>query len=899
MALVDSGCSQSIISQRLAGRIFHTGRKLTAVNGSVLQCGVSEVHLSIDSNELSIPCLVLESLISEYELIIGIDVINKLGGLHLGGADGSVRFGLVANCSDKIEIDDKDFVAKFDGMKWTVRWKWIAQEPLLSNKIPNYKIDNDIRDEFDREVDSWIEEGILQPVPDFDEVTSVLPLLAVQQTNKGKIRPVLDYKELNQYVSCHTGSSAVCNETIRRWRTFGNKLALLDLRKAYLQLHVDRSMWKYQVVRFKNKHYYLTRLGFGLNCAPKIMDSILKSILAKVDTVNRATDNYLDDVLVNEDLIPSEVVACHLRKYGLETKPSVDLSSGAKVLGLLVEKTSAGELVWKRSGCLPTIPEDNERFTRRELFSVCGQLIGHYPVAGWLRTACGFIKRQSEGTAWEDDIGDRAREMIKEVLTKLHSCDPVRGQWFVTSKKGRIWCDASSLALGCALEINGNIVEDGAWLRKDDATHINLAELESVLKGLNLAAKWKLQSVEILTDSVSVLSWLQSVLLDTHVVKTKGMSEMLVRRRLSVIRDVCMEYNMDVSVSWVESNLNKADGLTRVCRRWLQRHDAKLCCLAVDKEAVLRRIHEEHHFGVDRTYYLAKMKIPTITKDQVSKLVKACCRCQSIDPAPVRLEKGSLSVDTNWTRLAVDVTHFNGSCYLSMIDCGPGRFAIWRKLRDESSESILPELREVFRERGPPEQLLMDNGSAFRSSAVVDLLKLWGVKSVYRCAYKPEGNSIVERHHRTIKRMAARANGDPLQMVFWYNVTPKESSRAESLPSASVHNYDWRLPGISEVSVEKKPEMVSGLHRGDQVYVKPPRARCTSTWPVGTITEVLSDYRVEVDGVPRHVGDLRAVCPPSDGEDDVQSEESLEDISERPSRTVRRPDYYGNNIFDT
>ena len=51
-----------------------------------------------------------------------------------------------------------------------------------------------------------------------------------------------------------------------------------------------------------------------------------------------------------------------------------------------------------------------------------------------------------------------------------------------------MWCDASSLAIGVCLEVDGGIVEDVSWLRRaDDALHINLAELEAVLKGMNLA----------------------------------------------------------------------------------------------------------------------------------------------------------------------------------------------------------------------------------------------------------------------------------------------------------------------------------------------------------------------------------------------------------------------------
>ena len=46
--------------------------------------------------------------------------------------------------------------------------------------------------------------------------------------------------------------------------------------------------------------YCLTRLGFGLSSAPKIMTAILKTVLKKDVEVERATSSYIDDILVDE-----------------------------------------------------------------------------------------------------------------------------------------------------------------------------------------------------------------------------------------------------------------------------------------------------------------------------------------------------------------------------------------------------------------------------------------------------------------------------------------------------------------------------------------------------------------------------------------------------------------------
>ena len=85
----------------------------------------------------------------------------------------------------------------------------------------------------------------------------------------------------------------------------------------------------------------------------------------------------------------------------------------------------------------------------------------------------------------------------------------------------------------------------------------------------------------------------------------------------------------------------------------------------------------------------------------------------------------------SWQRLAVDVTHYRGEPYLTVLDCGPGRFAIWRKMRSETAAAIIKELEQIFYELGPAEELLMDNASAFRCEEMAKLCERWGVRPFF------------------------------------------------------------------------------------------------------------------------------------------------------------------------
>ena len=201
-----------------------------------------------------------------------------------------------------------------------------------------------------------------------------------------------------------------------------------------------------------------------------------------------------------------------------------------------------------------------------------------------------------------------------------------------------------------------------------------------------------------------------------------------------------------------------------------------------------------HHMGVERTLYLVRKVDPHIKQEEVQKVVKNCIRCQLIDPAPNIHDPGEIGTLKNWTRLAINMTHYHRGAYLSMIDCGPGRLVIWRELHAELASAIAEELEKVMLERGPVMEVIMDNGTVFRSEIFQMMLKKWKIRSYYRAAYRPGGNGIVERHHRTVKAIAERGGISPEEATFWYNMAPKVGQRDDTVLYRSVFNYEWRHP---------------------------------------------------------------------------------------------------------
>ena len=449
--LVDTGCSRTIIRASLTKNWF--GRSsVRAFDGLATECrGFAWVDLCVDGVTVKAKVIRAEKLIAGIDVVIGIDVLQRLGSVSFPGGsivmdrvNGSkVNDGKGTACvaDESIHLEDKDFSGVFDGNFWTVQWKWKnGIEPRLTNKVASYTkgLSSESMDAYESEVKRWIDEGIL--VEWKGKVDGVVPLMAVLQPSKNKVRPVLDFRELNEFVQSHTGGEEVnvCNNKLREWRRTNGELEIVDLQAAYLQIRVCESLWKHQLVEFGGKVFALTRLGFGLNVAPRIMTVVLKRVLEEKQNVKEGTNPYVDDILVNVSKVSTTEVINHLNKYGLRSKPPEKLDGGA-ALGLKLNKQKDGTLLFRRGNVIPDIPSS---VSRRELFSICGKMVGHYPVAGWLRVACSFIKRAASGCKWDDNVGEKARNMLIELRERVQAEDPVKGAWTVPdSHEGIVWCN--------------------------------------------------------------------------------------------------------------------------------------------------------------------------------------------------------------------------------------------------------------------------------------------------------------------------------------------------------------------------------------------------------------------------------------------------------------------------
>ena len=165
IALVDSGCSSSVVSTAF----LSAGRKC------LLTHGVGSITLTVTHrNPLKMNVLVVNSKPLGFDPLLGMDLIKKLGGVHIDEG-GKAHFAEAAQTlGATIELEQPDFRAEFDQRtkSWTVSWK--------------YTIPVRDRAEYDKELQNWIDNVWLVPYPEdkLGPPKVLIPLMAVIQQNK-------------------------------------------------------------------------------------------------------------------------------------------------------------------------------------------------------------------------------------------------------------------------------------------------------------------------------------------------------------------------------------------------------------------------------------------------------------------------------------------------------------------------------------------------------------------------------------------------------------------------------------------------------------------------------------------------------------------------------------------
>ena len=172
IALVDSVCSSSVVSGMLCQpEVWKSTAILTAGRKCFLSHGVGSITLTVTNRiPFKTNMLVVNSKPLGFDLFLVMEIIKKMGGVHID-EEGKAHFAEAAQTFGvTIELEQPDIRAEFDQhtKSWTVSGKWSGDQPpeKLYNRVPEYTIPARAHAEYDKEQQNWIDNGWLVPYPE-------------------------------------------------------------------------------------------------------------------------------------------------------------------------------------------------------------------------------------------------------------------------------------------------------------------------------------------------------------------------------------------------------------------------------------------------------------------------------------------------------------------------------------------------------------------------------------------------------------------------------------------------------------------------------------------------------------------------------------------------------------
>ena len=165
MALVDFGCSRSLVTESVCNRWSGQASDVLTVDGKTLRRnGIGTITRAVDNvSPVKADELVENSSLLGFDMLLGMDIIRMLGGVRIDQY-GNVIFSRTGpHAYAAIRIEEPDFSAEFNEKTraWTASWKWSGNQPpnSLVNKVPEYPVSAQVLQEYRHELETWLNNG--------------------------------------------------------------------------------------------------------------------------------------------------------------------------------------------------------------------------------------------------------------------------------------------------------------------------------------------------------------------------------------------------------------------------------------------------------------------------------------------------------------------------------------------------------------------------------------------------------------------------------------------------------------------------------------------------------------------------------------------------------------------
>lgn len=218
------------------------------------------------------------------------------------------------------------------------------------------------------------------------------------------------------------------------------------------------------------------------------------------------------------------------------------------------------------------------------------------------------------------------------------------------------------------------------------------------------------------------------------------------------------------------------------------------------KHDMLNKIHVGH-FGLDVCLRRAKEVLywPGMTND-ITNVINNCQTCwehkKSNSREPMIIQE---QPQRPWEKLGIDLFKWNNHMFVAVGDYF-SKFVDFAKISDETSETVIREIKMLLSRYGVPKQIVTDQGPQFTSQAFKNFCNAWDINHTLISPKFPQANGFIERQIQTLKSLLTKCKESRsdafLALIEWRN-TP-----FSDIPSPAEIMYNRQLRSIVPVRNE-------------------------------------------------------------------------------------------------
>ena len=128
-----------------------------------------------------------------------------------------------------------------------------------------------------------------------------------------------------------------------------------------------------------------------------------------------------------------------------------------------------------------------------------------------------------------------------------------------------------------------------------------------------------------------------------------------------------------------------------------------------------------------------------------------------------------------WTKLAIDLFHFEGASYVLIVDCTSG-FGAVHKLSSMTGQHVANQCKLIFSEYVWSETLISDHGSSYAVDTFTSVMNTYHVNHITSSPHYPQPNGFAEKHVQVYEKLILQGKRRGERSIQMFNDLPQYTS---------------------------------------------------------------------------------------------------------------------------